>query len=210
MEPPRALPPALVSVLGLALALLFGRMTSWTMTQEYPLWLERVMGNALHTGWFRLLAWGISASTSVCALLVLAGYARRTWAVFAYRVGLHPVIESEGPCRLVQDPQMGWGLALLAGSAAGYPAISIFPGGSAALPADPLAQATILFFRLDESTAARMSRLYHPMEVLRLRWCDFPGSAGGPILLEARGEEEPVSLRAPYRSDAARSERRAA
>jgi hypothetical protein len=93
-------------------------------------------------------------------------------------MGWHPVLESEGPCRLVQDAPGLWGLQMemTDGEDPGSP----WPLTTRNEPA-----ATChLLFRLDEAAAGAVSHLFNPGDPLRVRWLDLPITSGGPTLLE--------------------------
>lgn len=98
---------------------------------------------------------------------------QRGWAILGQRIGAFPVIESAGPCRLVQDGDH-WDLRL---------ALSQAPLWS---ELDAEAERSGLYFPLDEAEVAKIARIFDPGEEVAVRWVDLPPAFGGPTLLALR------------------------
>lgn len=197
LEPPPLGPPLIGFLVGLALALLFGGAATLTQTggllrRAIPLPWE---GHD-EVRWFVLIVGAVNCFLSV---LVASGYGIRLFAVLSHRMGWHPIMESEGPCHLVQDGLDLWGLQMELSTGAD-------PCVPWPLTTDRLSLATChLFFRLDEAAAGAVSHLTSPDESLVVRWLDLPLALGGPTLLEVRSP-----LREEEMDDATAGMRRAA
>ena len=126
----------------------------------------------------------IGLTNGFASMLVASAYGLRTWTVLGHKLGWFPVLESEGPCRLVQDAPQLWGLQMELSDGED-------PGAAWPLTTrhEP-APTCHLLFRLDEAAAGAISRLYSPGDVLRIRWLDLPLFSGGPSLLEIRPQRE--------------------
>jgi hypothetical protein len=188
MQAPRLGPPLVVATLGLGLAAAFGIMTSYALTSAYPAWLRSVPFLPLEAATFRTLTVIVGGFNGVIGVLVAVGYLSRAWSILGHRMGIHPVVHSQGPCRLVQEEPSIWGLQLcLTGGED--------PGSTWSLTTQRLAGPECdIFFRLDEASAGAISRFFNPGEILTLRWLDLPLSAGGPTLLEVRTPAREVSV----------------
>ena len=192
VEPPRVGPPSLAFGFAVVLAFVFGTVATAALTQRYPDWMVEAgfPGNAA----LRATILAVSAINGLASVLVASAYGLKTWSLVGHRLGWYRVMESEGPCRLVQvDPGL-WGLQLelQEGEDPGAP----WPLTSAREPAG-----CGLFFRLDEAGAGAVSHLFSPNQVLQVRWLDLPIVSGGPTLLEIRSpiREETTSTSAAER-----------
>jgi hypothetical protein len=188
MQPPRLAPALFAFGLALTTTYLFGRVASAAMTNEFPRWMSgwSLQGDPVA----RALLVLVGLVNGFGSLLVASAYGHRAWTILGHRLGSHPVMESEGPCRLVQDAPRLWGLQMemIEGEDPGAP----WP----LTTRDEPAQTCHLLFRLDEAAAGAVSHLFNPGDVLRVRWLDLPTSAGGPTLLEIRFADVEVAVEA--------------
>lgn len=176
LEPPRLGPQVAGCLGGLAMALFFGAATTLALSGDLPQPAVRLPWQD-HSGfrWFTLL---LGAASCLASVLVASGFGIKLFAIFSHRMGWPPVLESEGPCRLVQDAPGLWGLRMELSERR----ISSIPeplGHDAPSPC-------CLLFRLDEAGAGAVSHLTSPDESLVVRWLDLPLAVGGPALLEVR------------------------
>jgi hypothetical protein len=182
------MPSLLTFLLALGSTFLFGQIMTAAMTNDYPRWMA---------------GWGLRGDSSVRTLLVLIGlvngfgsllvasaFGHRSWSVLGHRLGWYAVMESEGPCRLVQDAPRLWGLQMemVDGEDPGSP----WP----LTTRDEPAETCHLLFRLDEGAAGAVSHMFNPGDLLRVRWLDLPITSGGPTLLEIRFADVEVAAEA--------------
>jgi hypothetical protein len=178
LDPPRVGPPMTGFLVGLGLAFLFGAVATLALAGG----IFRRQVNLPWQGhdevrWFVLV---IGAVNCLASVLVASGYGIKLFAILSHRMGWHAVMESQGPCRLVQDAPGLWGLLMELTS--GHD-----PGVPWPLTSEQMAPASChLFFRLDEAAAGAISHLTSPDESLVVRWLDLPIAAGGPTLLQVR------------------------
>jgi hypothetical protein len=178
LEPPGLGPPLIGFLVGLMLAILFGGAAALTQAGGLPRHAMSLPWKGHdEVRWFVFVVGGVNCFLSV---LVASGYGIRLLAILSHRMGWHPIMESEGPCRLVQDEPGLWGLQMELSSGAD-PGVA-WPLTPARLP--PVS--CHLFFRLDEGAAGAVSHLTSPDESLVVRWLDLPIAFGGPTLLEVR------------------------
>jgi hypothetical protein len=122
------------------------------------------------------------------SVLVASGFGIKLFAILSHRMGWHPILESEGPCRLVQDVPGRWGLQMELSE-------DHEPDVAWPLAVARLSPASCcLFFRLDEAAAGAVSHLTSPDEALVVRWLDLPIAIGGPTLLEVRSPDREVAV----------------
>lgn len=191
---PGIAPPLLIAGLGVLLAGAFGAMACYALTSSFPAWLAAVPFLPLEAPGFRALMVVVGGFNCAVGILVMGGYLARAWAILGHRVGLHPVMLSQGPCLLVQEEPSIWGLQLSVTTGED-------PGSPWPLTTRRLDEpACEIFFRLDEAAAGTVSRLFNPGDVLTLRWLDLPISAGGPTLLEVRTPVREVAAADPPRT----------
>ncbi|MCA9758040.1 MAG: hypothetical protein KDA27_19765 [Candidatus Eisenbacteria bacterium] len=134
-----------------------------------PTW---VSASPLPTGirWVLLALGGIHALHGV---VLASEQIQRGWALLGQKAGAFAVLESAGPCRLIQCGEE-WDLHL---------ALTQAPIWS---ELDEGREREGLYFRLDESDVAKIARLFDPGEEVAIRWLDLPDSLGGPTLLGLR------------------------
>jgi hypothetical protein len=187
MEPPRLGPQLAGFLSGLALALFFGAAATLAMSGDLPRSTVRLPWEG-HDGvrWLVLVLGAVSCFASV---LAASGFGIKLFAIFSHRMGWPEILESEGPCRLVQDAPGLWGLRmeLSEGRTPGAP----WPCDAGQFPPT----SCCLFFRLDEAAAGAVSHLTNPDEALVVRWLDLPLAVGGPALLEVRSPVREVVTR---------------
>lgn len=178
LEPPR-LGPQLAGFLGgLALAFSFGAAATLVLTGDLP-W------PAVGLRWdghdeVRWLALILGTASCFASVLVASGFGIKLFVILSHRMGWPAILESEGPCRLVQDAPGLWGLRM--DLSQGRIPVAAWPGDAGhSSPAS-----CCLFFRLDEAAAGAVSHLTSPDEALVVRWLDLPLAVGGPALLEVR------------------------
>lgn len=158
--------------------LLFGQAATAAMTGHFPPWM--IAAGFHGDGAVRGLLIAIGLVNGFASLLVASAYGIKAWGLIGHKLGWHPILESEGPCRLVQDGPGLWGLQMemVTGEDPGSP----WPLTTRNEPAETCH----LLFRLDEAAAGAVSHLFNPGETLRVRWFDLPITSGGPTLLEIR------------------------
>jgi len=188
LQPPRVLPPFLAFLAALGLAIAFGAVATAGLTERYPAWMVEagLDGHPL----LRAILIGAGTVNGLAAVLVASAFGLKTCTLAGHRLGWHPIRESEGPCRLVQDAPGLWGLLMELSSGED-------PGAEWPLTLETEPRPCHLIFRLDEAAAGAVSRLYNPDEVLRVRWMDLPLAAGGPALLEISDAVRAESLERP-------------
>ena len=95
----------------LALAMVFGAAVT---TSLYPQG-NSLLGSQLAT-WSeptRFVIATVAFINGLLAVLATAGFLRKAWTMLCVRLGLHPVVESEGPCQVIQDSSGRWGLEMI-------------------------------------------------------------------------------------------------
>jgi hypothetical protein len=195
--PPRPILPILGLLGGLSLAVLFGAGATLLLNGAPlprllpPSWRE-------HTASRTVMA-AIGALNCFLSVLVASGFGIRALAILSLRTGRHPVRESEGPCRLVEDAPGLWALRMTLSS--GHDPGVRWPITTAA----HIARDCHLLFRLDEAAAGAVSHLTDPDERLVVRWMDLPSAFGGPTLVELRSRAQHIQV-----EDASDEVRRAA
>ena len=163
---------------GLALAFSFGAAATLVLTGDLP-W------PAVGLRWdghdeVRWLALILGTASCFASVLVASGFGIKLFVILSHRMGWPAILESEGPCRLVQDAPGLWGLRM--DLSQGRIPVAAWPGDAGhSSPAS-----CCLFFRLDEAAAGAVSHLTSPDEALVVRWLDLPLAVGGPALLEVR------------------------
>jgi len=190
VEPPRLSTPLLVFATGLGLTFVFGTLVTAGVTGRWPGWTTGLAAlPALDHPWVRGAVLAVGAINGFLSILIASALGLKSWNVLSHRLGWHPVMESEGPCRLVQDAPDLWGLQMELDT-------GFDPGVPWPLTPDRRAATTTchIFFRLDEAAAGAVSHLFSPGETLQVRWLDLPLGSGGPTLLEicAAAREMPV------------------
>jgi hypothetical protein len=191
-QAPRLLPPLLVFLAAVGATLGFGQVMTAAMTGHYPRWMAGL--NLVGASDVRALLVLIGLTNGFASMLVASAYGLRSWTVLGHKLGWYPVMESEGPCRLVQDAPQLWGLQME--MCGGEDPGSAWPLTTRNEPA----LTCHLLFRLDEAAAGAISRHSNPGDILRLRWLDLPAISGGPSLLEiCSPREEAVSVPAESR-----------
>jgi hypothetical protein len=179
----------------LALATLFATATAIGLSGRVPPWGQS--GLELGNPSLRVLLTSVGIVSSSVAIVLTAAYLKRSENLLRLRLRLIATVESEGPCRLVQEAPDLWGLELsLDPAEAPHPAHELLVETRGVLrhPWEPGPAHCRLFFRLDEADAARLGRIFHPDEVLRLRWADLPIHSGGPTLLGVQTSAREVQL----------------
>jgi hypothetical protein len=174
VAPPRLGPPLVLTVLSAALALAAGLLTAAAITGRLPAWCDPTHVVPLRSLGVEILVASIGLINFAGAVLATLAFAGRARRLLQFRWGRIPVEEFEGPCLLVEEGQGIWSFRL-----------ELVPE-----PAE-------IAFYLDEGTAACISRMFHPWEVLRLSWLDLPLSSGGPALLEVRDAHEAAAAEEP-------------
>ena len=178
----------------LLLALLFATATAIGLRGQAPPWGS---GHEIANIPFRVLLAAIGLACGCSAIVLTAAYLDRMGNLLKLRLRLIPVMESEGPCRLVQEGPDRWGLELaLDGNDSASPARHVIEEalGAPRYPWEPGPAHCRLFFRLDEADVARLSRIFDPDEELRLQWADLPLHSGGPTLLGVRTAAKEVQM----------------
>jgi hypothetical protein len=178
LEPP-GIGPQLAGFLGgLALTFFFGAAATLALLGYPP-------RPTVHLPWegqdgVRWLTLVLGVVSCFASVLVTSGFGIKLFAILPCRMGGPAILESEGPCRLVQDAPGHWGLQM-AMSESRTPAAPRTHDAGRSFPAS-----CCLCFRLDEAAAGAVSHLTSPDEALVLRWIDLPPAVGGPTLLEVR------------------------
>jgi hypothetical protein len=178
LEPPR-LGLQLAGFLGgLALAFFFGAAATHLLTGDLPRLAARLpWGSRDDVRWLALI---LGTASCFASVLMASGFGIKLFVVLSHRMGWPATLESEGPCRLVQDAPGLWGLRMdLSG---GRTPDAPWPSEAGHVPP----ASCCLFFRLDEAAAGAVSHLTSPDEALVVRWLDLPLAVGGPALLEVR------------------------
>jgi len=191
----------------LLLAVLFATATAIGLRGQAPPWGS---GHELANLPLRVLLAAVGLACGCSAVVLAAAYLDRMGNLLRLRLRLIPVVESEGPCRLVQEGPDRWGLELaLDGDDGAATARHVIEEalGTPRHPWEPGPAHCRLFFRLDEADVARLSRIFHPDEELRLQWADLPLHSGGPTLLGVRTAAEEVQI-PPVRRVRAASQRK--
>lgn len=201
VEPPRLGAPLFIFASGLGLTFIFGTLVTAGVTGRWPEWSAGLTAlPALDHPWVRGVLLAVGAINGFLSILIASAFGLKSWNILSHRLGWHPIMESEGPCRLVQDAPDLWGLQMELDS-------GFDPGVPWPLTPDRKAATTChIFFRLDEAAAGAVSHLFSPGETLQVRWLDLPIASGGPTLLEicAAAREMPVlAHREPRRQSAA-------
>jgi hypothetical protein len=163
---------------GLALALFFGAAATHVLTGDLPRPATRLpWGGRDEVRWLALI---LGMASCFASVLIASGFGIRLFVILSHRMGWPAILESEGPCRLVQDAPGLWGLRMDLSEGR-------TPGPSWPCDAGHSSVASCcLFFRLDEAAAGTVSHLTSPDETLVVRWLDLPFAAGGPTLLDVR------------------------
>jgi hypothetical protein len=211
IAPPRLAPPLVLGFLSLLLLLATGFLTVAAVTGRLPAWCDPTHTLPLRSLGVEILVASIGLINLLGATVATLAFAGRARRLLQHRFGRASVEEFEGPCFLAEEGPGIWSLRLeLAQEREPGARLALVPGsftpesgvGSAGVLDDPDPPSEIAFY-LDEGTAARISRIFHPWEVLRLSWLDLPLSSGGPALLEIRDahvaaatEEPPEALAA--------------
>jgi hypothetical protein len=178
IEPPR-LGPQLAGFLGgLALAFSFGAAATLVLTGDLPQPAAGLpWGRHDEVRWLALI---LGTASCFASVLVASGFGIKLFVILSHRMGWPAILESEGPCRLVQDAPGFWGLRMDLSER--RTPVEVWPcdiGHSSPAPC-------CLFFRLDEAAAGAVSHLTSPDEALVVRWLDLPLAVGGPAILEVR------------------------
>jgi hypothetical protein len=185
IEAPRLGPQLTGFLAGLLLALAFGAAATFALSGEAPGRMSFLRGQGYQGArWIALI---VGSGSCFASVLVASGFGIKLFAILSHRMGWHPILESEGPCRLVQDAPGLWGLRM-----------ELSESPEARAPWTPAARPSpascCLFFRLDEAAAGAVSHLTSPDEALTVRWLDLPLAVGGPALLEVRSPLREVAL----------------
>ena len=161
---------------GLALAFCFGAAATLALSGDLPRLAVRLPWESRDgVRWWTLALGAVSCFASV---LVASGFGIKLFALVSHRMGWPAILESEGPCRLIQDAPGLWGLRM--DLSEGRTPSSPWPGDAVHVSPVPCC----LFFRLDEAAAGAVSHLTSPDEALVVRWLDLPLAVGGPAILE--------------------------
>jgi hypothetical protein len=163
---------------GLALAFFFGAAATLALSGDLPRPTVRLPWEGRDG--VRWLALVLGAASCFASVLMASGFGIKLSAILLHRMGWPPILESQGPCRLVQDAPGLWGLRMEL-SEGGIPGAPWPCDAGRSSPAS-----CCLFFRLDEAAAGAVSHLTSPDEALVVRWLDLPLVVGGPALLEVR------------------------
>jgi hypothetical protein len=177
----------LAGALGGALAVVFAGTAAVGLQGSIPPWGSG--GIEIASLSLRVLCASTGLICGVAAIVLAAAYYKRAENLLRLRLRMIPILESEGPCRLVQEAPHRWGLELsLDPLHTAHPAHALIAEtrGSRGHPWEPGPAHCRLFFRLDEAEVAALSRIFHPDEELRLRWADLPLHSGGPTLLRVQ------------------------
>jgi hypothetical protein len=176
LEPPHLGPQLAGCIGGLVLALVFGTATTLALSGNSLAPVIRLpWDDHREVRWFTLF---LGAASCLASVLVASGFGIKLFAIVSHRLGWPPVLESEGPCRLVQDASGLWGLRMELSEHRTSGASESYGRGAAS--------SCCLLFRLDEAGAGAVSHLTSPDEALVVRWLDLPLAVGGPALLEVR------------------------
>jgi hypothetical protein len=178
----------------LALAALFATATAIGLRGQAPPWGSGIAFGSLP---LRVLLGAIGLACGCSSIVLAAAYLDRMGNLLRLRLRLIPIVDSEGPCRLVQEAPNRWGLELsLDPTGSSNPARELIADafGPARYPWEPGPAHCRLFFRLDEADVARLSRVFDPDEELQLRWADLPLHSGGPTLLGVRTAAREVQM----------------
>lgn len=195
VEPPRLGPPLIAFGLGLALTFVFGTLVTSALTGRWPGWTVDAVLPSLDHPWIRGVLIAVGTVNGFVSILIASAFGMKGWTILGHRLGWHAVMESEGPCRLVQDAPGLWGLQMELDT-------GVDPGVPWPLTPDRDAAATChLFFRLDEAAAGAVSHLFSPGEALQVRWLDLLLASGGPTLLEVRSAAREEPIPAPEHAD---------
>ncbi len=192
LSPPSPWTAGAAAVACLALAALFATATATGLRGQAPPWGA---GAEIASLPFRVLLASIGLACGCSAIVLAAAYLDRMRNLLRLRLRFIPIVESEGPCRLVQEAPDRWGLELSLDSNRTDQARELLSAsGASAYPWEPGPAHCRLFFRLDEADAARLSRLFDPDEELHLQWADLPLHSGGPTLLGVRTPVREVQI----------------
>ncbi|MEZ4648470.1 MAG: hypothetical protein R3E97_06695 [Candidatus Eisenbacteria bacterium] len=134
-----------------------------------PSWIS---ATPLPTG-IRLVLLALGGIHALHGVVLASEQIQRGWALLGQHAGAFTVLESAGPCRLIQNGKE-WDLHL---------ALTEAPIWS---ELDEGRERDGLYFRLDESDVAEIARLFDPGEEVAIRWVDLPEPLGGPTLLGLR------------------------
>ncbi len=186
LQPPRLTPCLIGSATGLALAFAFGAAATLALSDASARSWIRLPGDSGST--LRVLALAVGAVGCFASVLVASGFGIKLLAILSHRLGWHPVLESEGPCRLVQNAPGTWGLQMELSDDQEPEA----PWPLAAPHRSPASCS--LFFPLDEAAAGAVSHLTNPDEALVVRWLDLPLALGGPAVLEIRSPLREIAI----------------
>ncbi|MEZ4652239.1 MAG: hypothetical protein R3E12_01150 [Candidatus Eisenbacteria bacterium] len=176
------------------MAALFAGATAIGLRGQAPPWGDGVAITGLS---LRVLLASVGLACGVAATVLAAAYLKRAEQLVRLKLRMIPILETEGPCRLVQEAPNRWGLELsLDPAQSSHPARELIQEATVGrqYPWEPGPAHCRLFFRLDEADVAELSRIFHPDEELRLRWADLPLHAGGPTLLSVRTSAREIQV----------------
>ncbi|MBK8232530.1 MAG: hypothetical protein IT349_15005 [Candidatus Eisenbacteria bacterium] len=151
---------------GFAIVTLFAAVGSLVWLDRLP-FLNELRGKEAGLP-LKSLAAGCAMFCGLLGLLLAVRGLHSLTLTVARRGGLLPIERSVGPFLLAGQPGGAWALALDVDGPA-------------------------LEFALDEATAAELSRIFDPDEVLLAEWIDLPEDEGGPALLSLAPAEEDAS-----------------
>lgn len=194
LSPPSPWTACAAAIACLALAALFATATAIGLRGQAPPWGSGIAFGSLP---LRVLLGAIGLACGCSSIVLAAAYLDRMGNLLRLRLRLIPTVESEGPCRLVQEAPNRWGLELsLDPNDSSNPARELIVDalGTSRYPWEPGPAHCRLFFRLDEADVARLSRIFDPDEELQLRWADLPLHSGGPTLLGVRTAAREVQM----------------
>ncbi|MFN8549612.1 MAG: hypothetical protein U0527_16980 [Candidatus Eisenbacteria bacterium] len=141
--------------LGFAVTITFAAVASLTWSGHLDLLGLHAARASLE---LRVLVAGASGLAALVGVLVGVRGVRGVTLALARRGGLLRVEKSVGTFRLRAEATGGWALVLEVDG----------PG---------------IRFPLDEATAAELSRLFDPTDLLVAEWIDIPDEEGGPVIL---------------------------
>ena len=169
LECPQTAPRFLWAALFITYGLLSAGIAAIGWSGQAPEWLA---ANPLPTG-LRVVLLALGTILALHGTILAAEQIQRGWAVLGQRAGAFPVIETAGPCRLIQAGAH-WDLHLALTDAPLWSELDESPERNG------------LYFSLEEDDVARIARIFDPGEEVAVRWVDLPAGIGGPTLLSLR------------------------
>jgi hypothetical protein len=169
LECPEAGPRFLWAALFIGYGLVSAAIATIGLSGHTPGWMG---ADPVSTG-LRIVLLALGAIHALHGTILTAEQIQHGWAVLGQRAGAFPVIETAGPCRLIQSGSH-WDLHLALTDARLWSEL------------DEDRERSGLYFQLDEADVAQIARIFDPGEEVAVRWVDLPMGIGGPTLLGVR------------------------